>query len=197
MSIRARVGRHTRAGGRQCQNWADDQKTVIDLLNRVPVANGGTGGSLRPRIVGGIASNELYAAIVAFETRHFPGQRLGFFEPLERMWRKLVVLSTPAPAPAPAPAAQAQAQTPPTAPTSGPVPRVLTTGEKQLLLPIFGATLDYDQQTVDRNDRDVGGEYNSFTPGYFPNMSRHLWSWDYSLASKEHAAVTCSGNSRA
>jgi hypothetical protein len=56
MPIRARVGKHTRAGGRQCQNWADDQKTVIDLLNRIPVTNGGAGGGLRPRIVAGIAS---------------------------------------------------------------------------------------------------------------------------------------------
>jgi hypothetical protein len=190
MPIRARVGRHTRAGGRHCQNWADDQKTVIDLLNRVPVTNGGTGGSLRPRIIAGVASPELYAAIVAFETKHFPGRRLGFFEPFERMFRKLVVLGTPAPAPAPAPAPSAPPPPAPAAPTTGPVPRVLTTGEKQMLFPIFGNTIDYDQQVVGRNDRHTGGEYNSFTPGYLPNMSPHLWSWDYSLASnKEHAAV--------
>jgi hypothetical protein len=187
MPIRARVGKHTRAGGRQCQNWADDQKTVIDLLNRTPVTNGGTGGGLRPRIIAGIASTELYAAIVAFETKHFPGQRLGFFEPGGTMFRKLVVLGTPAPAPArsaPPPPPPA-----PAAPTTGPIPRALTTGEKQMLFPIFGSTLDYDQQVVARNDSHTGGEYNSFTPGYLPNMSPHLWSWDYSLASKEHAAV--------
>ena len=59
MPIRARVGKHTKAGGRQCQNWADDQRTVVDLLNRIPTASGGAGGGLRPRIIGGIAGNEL------------------------------------------------------------------------------------------------------------------------------------------
>ena len=29
----------------------------------------------------------------------------------------------------------------------------------------------------------------SFTPGYFPNMSPHIWSWDYSMASHAKAAV--------
>ncbi len=33
MSIRGRVGRHTNARGKQCQNWENDQRTVIDLLN--------------------------------------------------------------------------------------------------------------------------------------------------------------------
>ena len=190
MPIRARVGKHTRAGGRQCQNWADDQKTVVDLLNRIPATNGGAGGGLRPRIIAGIASAELYAAIVAFETKHFPGQRLGFFEPGGTMFRKLEVLGTPAPAPAP-PAASPppRAQAAPAAPTTGPVPRVLTPGEKRMLFPIFGYTIDYDQQIVARNDSHTGGEYNSFTPGYLPNMSPHLWSWDYSLAPDDHAAV--------
>ena len=35
------------------------QKTVVDLLNRIPTASGGAGGGLRPRIIGSIASNEL------------------------------------------------------------------------------------------------------------------------------------------
>src|SRR5262245_28191750 len=119
MLIRARVGRHTQAGGRHCQNWAEDQKTVIDLLNRIPTASGGAGGSLRPRVVGGIASNELYAAIVAFETKHFPRQHLGFFEPGGTMFRKLEALGTPAPAP-PAPPRSAPAPPPPSpaAPTT-------------------------------------------------------------------------------
>ncbi|MBR0692814.1 hypothetical protein [Bradyrhizobium lablabi] len=188
MPIRARVGRHTRAGGRQCQNWADDQKTVVDLLNRISTAYGGAGAGLRQRIVAGIASNELYAAIVAFEAKNFPGQHLGFFEPGGPMFKKLEALGTPAPTP-PAPAPAPPPPPPPSEPTSGPIPRVLTTGEKRLLFPIFGDTLDYDQQTVDRNDDHTGGEYNSFTPGYFPNMSPHIWSWDYSLASHGKAAV--------
>jgi hypothetical protein len=51
MSTKGRVGRHTQFAGRHCQNWADDQKTVIGFLNRISVANGGAGGSLNPRII--------------------------------------------------------------------------------------------------------------------------------------------------
>ena len=190
MALRARVGRHTQAGGRHCQNWADDQKTVVDLLNRISTASGGAGEGLRPRIIAGIASNELYAAIVAFEMKNFPGQHLGFFEPGGPMFRKLEALGTPAPTP-PAPPAPVPAAPPPppAAPTTGPIPRVLTTGEKRLLFPVFGDTIDYGQQYVGRNDSHTGGEYNSFTPGYLPNMSPHIWSWDYSAASPANAAV--------
>jgi hypothetical protein len=42
---------------------------------------------------------------------------------------------------------------------------------------------------VDRNDSNFGGEDNSFTPGYFPNMSRNQWSFDYSLTYPTKAAV--------
>jgi hypothetical protein len=90
MAIRARVGRHTQLGGRQCQNWSDDQKTIIDLLNRIAPSNSGTGGSLKPRIVAGIASDELFSAIVAFENKQFPGQRSGFVDPGGPMYQKLV-----------------------------------------------------------------------------------------------------------
>jgi hypothetical protein len=81
MAIRGRVGRHTRAGGRQCQNWSDDQKTVIDLLNLIPLSAGGSEGHLNARIVGGIASDELYGAISRFEDKHFPGRRRGYVDP--------------------------------------------------------------------------------------------------------------------
>lgn len=81
MPIRARVGRHTQAGGRQCQNWADDQQVVIALLNRIPVRDGGAGGSLTGRVVAGLSSEVLYRAISRFEDRHFPGQRSGFVDP--------------------------------------------------------------------------------------------------------------------
>jgi hypothetical protein len=46
MSIRDRVGRHTRSG----QNCADDQKTVIDLLN-LEAAGRACSPSDRPRSV--------------------------------------------------------------------------------------------------------------------------------------------------
>jgi hypothetical protein len=186
-TMRARVGKHTQDGRRDCQNWVDDQNRVIDLLNRIPTASGGAGGGLRPRVIAGIASNELYAAIVAFERKYFPGQHLGYFDPAGPMFRKLEALGTPAPAPrAPAPAAPPPT---PAAPTTGPIPRPLTAGERQLLFPIFDDTIDYDQQVVGRNDRKTGGEYNSFTPGYVPNMSPHIWSWDYSKALPANAAV--------
>jgi hypothetical protein len=185
MPIRARVGRHTRAGGRHCQNWADDQQTVIDLLNRIPIVSGGKSGALRPRVVAGIASSELYAAIVEFERKNFPSQHLGFFDPGGPMFKKLETLGMPAPAPRASP----PPPPPPSAPTTGPIPRPLTAGEKQLLFPIFGNTIDYNNQSVGQNFGNTGGEYNSFTPGYVPNMSTHIWSWDYSTASDADAAV--------
>jgi hypothetical protein len=89
MPIRARVGRHTRSGGGHCQNWADDQKVIIDLLNSIPRTSGGTQGSLNPRIVAGICSNELYAAISAFEDKYWPGQRSGYIDPGGAMYQKL------------------------------------------------------------------------------------------------------------
>src|SRR5260370_32194760 len=160
MSIRARVGRHTRSGGRHCQNWADDQKVIIDLLNHIPLTSGGTGGGLNPRIVAGICSDQLYAAISAFEDRYFPGQRSGFIDPSGPMYQKLTILAARAPA-APAPAAPP----PPAAPTTGPIPPPLTAGEKLLLSPIFSDTIAYAQQVIGRNASHTRGEYNSITPG--------------------------------
>jgi hypothetical protein len=187
MPIRARVGRHTRAGGRHCQNWADDQKVVIDLLNRIPRTSGGTQGSLTPRLVAGVCSDELYAAISAFEDKYFPGQRSGYIDPGGAMYQKLALLAAPAATPPPA-AAPAPAPTPPP-PTTGPIPRPLTTGEKTLLRSVFANTLSYDDQYVGRNDGEVGGPWNSYTPGYLPNMAVRLWSWDYSRESPIDAAV--------
>jgi len=103
MPIRARVGRHTRSGGGHCQNWADDQKVIIDLLNKIPRTGGGTQGGLNPRIVAGICSNELYAAISAFEDKYWPGQRSGYIDPGGAMYQKLATLAAPAAAPPPAP----------------------------------------------------------------------------------------------
>ena len=99
MPIRARVGRHTRSGGGHCQNWADDQKVIIDLLNSIPRTSGGTQGGLNPRIVAGICSNELYAAISAFEDKYWPGQRSGYIDPGGAMYQKLALLAAPAASP--------------------------------------------------------------------------------------------------
>jgi hypothetical protein len=94
MTIHERVGRHTKLGGKPCQNRMDDQKTVIDLLNRIPVANGGAGGSLSgSTIKAGVASDALYNAIVRFEDKHFPGQRNGFVEPGGAMLKRMEQLA--------------------------------------------------------------------------------------------------------
>jgi hypothetical protein len=91
MSLRGRVGQHG-IGGRQCQNWMEDQQSVIDVLNRIPVNKGGAGGKLRGRIVLGIASHALNLAILQFEDMYFPGQRSGFIDPNGKMWVRMLDL---------------------------------------------------------------------------------------------------------
>ncbi len=97
MPLQGRVGRHTRHGGRHCQNWIKDQQTVIDLLNRIAVGDGGTGGSLtgkiNGRLVDGMASDALYGAISRFESKHFPGQTSGFVDPGGRMLARMEALA--------------------------------------------------------------------------------------------------------
>ena len=58
-----------------------------------------------------------------------------------------------------------------------------------LLRSVFADTLSYGDQYVGRNDGEVGGPWNSYTPGYLPNMAVRLWSWDYSRESPVDAAV--------
>jgi hypothetical protein len=77
---------------------------VVTLLNRIPVNDGGAGGSLNGRIVSGRSSDALYGAISQFEDKHFPGQRSGFVDPAGLMLKRMEELaarmaSTPAPAP--------------------------------------------------------------------------------------------------
>ena len=106
MPLKGRVGRHA-SDGHQCQNWNADQQTVIDLFNRIAVTDGGTGGSLGGRIVGGLASTELYQTILAFEKKHFAGQAKGFVDPSGAVLVKLEALANrppPAPVAAPRPA---------------------------------------------------------------------------------------------
>jgi hypothetical protein len=94
MPLKGRVGRHTKLQGRHCQNWTDDQSTVIGLLNSIPDAQGGPGDSLiGSRIVNGIASDALYRAIVRFEDKHFPGQRSGFVDPGGAMLKRMEELA--------------------------------------------------------------------------------------------------------
>ena len=94
MALRGRVGRHTRLGGRQCQNWAEDQHTVIALLNRIPVGQGGAGGSITGRVISGFSSDALYKAISQFEDKQFPGQRNGFVDPGSAMLKLTEDLSS-------------------------------------------------------------------------------------------------------
>lgn len=89
MGIRARVGRHFHLQERQCQNWADDQRIITALLNLIPVEDGGAGGKLGGKIIGGISSDDLYKAILHFEDFHFPGQRSGFVDPNGAMLKRL------------------------------------------------------------------------------------------------------------
>ena len=100
MPLKGRVGRHA-SDGRQCQNWKADQQTVIDLLNRIPGADGGTAGSLDGRVVAGLASPALYQSILAFERKYFAGKVTGFVDPAGAVLAKLKELanrppSTPA-----------------------------------------------------------------------------------------------------
>ncbi len=104
MTLKARVGRLANTGVRHCQNWSDDQTAIVALLNKIPAMSGGTGGSLNPRVIAGIASDELFRAILSFEEKHFPGQRSGFVDPGGLMLKRLEALSAgslSAPQPAP------------------------------------------------------------------------------------------------
>jgi hypothetical protein len=93
MSLRARVGRHTHDRGRQCQNFPADQQAVIDLLNRIPVIQGGAGGALKGPVVPGMCSDALYRAISQFEDKYFPGQRSGFVDPGGAMLKRMEALA--------------------------------------------------------------------------------------------------------
>ena len=93
MSLRGRVGRHTHDGGRHCQNWPDDQQSVISLLNRIPVAAGGAAGSLTKPVISGICGDELYRAITTFEDKYFPGQRSGYLDPAGAMLKRMEELA--------------------------------------------------------------------------------------------------------
>src|SRR5262249_31304125 len=77
------------------QNWSDDQRTIIGLLNRIKYSSGGAGGSLDTKVINGICGAALYSAISRFEDKWFPGQRSGFVDPNGRMLRKIEDLAAP------------------------------------------------------------------------------------------------------
>jgi hypothetical protein len=120
--LQGRVGRHTQEHGRQCQNWAADQQTVIDLLNRISVTNGGPAVRLIKSVVSGKCSDELYHAISSFEDWHFRGQRSGYVDPggamLKRMENFAAIMAPTTPnAPAVKPT--------PSRPPDDPTPRII------------------------------------------------------------------------
>ena len=69
--------------------------------------------------------------------------------------------------------------------------RPLTIGEiHQLLFPIFGNTLDYENQVVGINENpNLGGKENSITPDIVPRMAPMHWRSDYSVADVSTAAL--------
>lgn len=124
MPIRGRVGRRANTG-RHCQNWKDDQQTVIKLLNAIPADKGGAEGSLKGDVVAGIAGDGLYQAILTFQKKHFPARQTGFIEPAGDMlgWMEMQAAPKPAPPP-PAPKKPNQWSELKT----GPVKRAVTAG---------------------------------------------------------------------
>lgn len=106
MPLRGRVGRHAKTGV-QCQNWLEDQQTVIALLNLIPAAEGGAEASLAGRVVAGIASDALFRAILRFQKQYFPGQQTGFVDPGGPVLPRMEMLASP---PAAVPQAAATGQ---------------------------------------------------------------------------------------
>ena len=92
MPLRARVGRHANTGV-QCQNWLEDQQTVIALLNLIPAAEGGAQASLAGRVVAGLASDALYKAILRFQKQYFPRQQTRFVDPGGAVLAKMETLA--------------------------------------------------------------------------------------------------------
>jgi hypothetical protein len=89
MPLRDNVGR-VATTGRQCQNWKKDQEVVIDLLNKIPIADGGAEGILKPDIVvTGHASDGLFSSILYFQQKNFHEKPDGFISPAGRTLRKL------------------------------------------------------------------------------------------------------------
>ncbi|WFU44325.1 hypothetical protein QA640_18890 [Bradyrhizobium sp. CB82] len=54
---------------------------MISLLNVIPTADGGANGGLGGRVVAGIASEDLFKAILRFQGQYFPTQQSGFVDP--------------------------------------------------------------------------------------------------------------------
>jgi len=67
--IGASVGKY--GGGKQCYNFAADQRVVQDLLNSITIAQGGAAGTLSAPITDRVVSSTLHEAILKFQkTNH-------------------------------------------------------------------------------------------------------------------------------
>lgn len=93
MPLRGRVGRHATTGA-QCQNWVEDQQTVIALLNLIPAVDGGAEAGIAGRVVGGISSDALYGAILRFQKRYFPARQSGFIDPGDAVLARMEQLAS-------------------------------------------------------------------------------------------------------
>ena len=98
MPLKGRVGRHANTG-KQCQNWRDDQQTVIALLNRIPIADGGAEGTLKPPVVAGYAAEGLYTSILYYQKKQFPSAQTGYVDPSGPVLAKLQSLASQPPPP--------------------------------------------------------------------------------------------------
>ena len=105
MPLRGRVGRHANTGV-QCQNWLEDQQTVIALLNLIPAADGGAEASLAGRVIAGISSDALFKAILRFQKQYFPAQQTGFVDPGGPVLTRIEMLASRPTAAAPKAAGQ-------------------------------------------------------------------------------------------
>jgi hypothetical protein len=103
--FKASVGKYG-ADKRQCYNTTGDQQMVQDLLNKIPVTNGGTNagsfmypeGKLKSSPRWGIVSEELYQAILHFQRVHATDKGLyvdGHVDPHDRTIRALLKYAYP------------------------------------------------------------------------------------------------------
>jgi len=94
--INASVGKY--GGGKQCYNFARDQQVVQDLLNRVPVTQGGAGGALTAPIADRVVSTVLHAAILNFQQANHCSVD-GHVDPNEHTIRLMNLLAGSSPTP--------------------------------------------------------------------------------------------------
>ncbi|CCE07296.1 membrane hypothetical protein [Bradyrhizobium sp. STM 3843] len=86
MGIVSSVGRRH---GRNSQNRVSDQRTVQELLNKIPARLGGAEGALNERMIEGICSDKLYLAILTFQKKTLPQVADGHVDPGSRTFTEM------------------------------------------------------------------------------------------------------------